>query len=320
MIKVFDSAIDDTTAIELWNKYRRFRFSYYWAGNVKSSLNHWHHGIADGGLNGVDDVSHKFYNKPGYELESRVWDVIKSDIITEPCKLLRCYVNAYTFGTEGAMHTDSNREGEYTVMLYLNREWQMNWAGETVILDAEGKDIQQSVIPRFRRIVKFPCNQLHAARPVSKTCNELREVLVYKIRLDSAPDIIEEKYTALLNQIGADKTQHSKGTLKSHLMGTYQILQNKKQNIDVCLAGLFHSVYGTSIFTYSSTSDRDAVRAVIGETAERLVWLFCNLDRPACWSVQGNVLPTKDGSTITVTDLEREQLAQIEAANLEDQR
>jgi hypothetical protein len=319
MIKVFDSAIDDTTAIELWNKYRRFRFSYYWAGNVKSPLNHWHHSIADGGLHGVDDVADKFYNKPGYDLESQVWDVIKRDIIVEPCKLLRCYVNAYTFGTEGAMHTDSNREGEYTVMLYLNREWQMNWAGETVILDKDGTDIQQAVVPRFRRIVKFPCNRLHAARPISKTCNELREVLVYKVRLDSAPDILDTKYTKLLNQIGADKTQHSKGTLKSHLMGTYHILQNKKQSSDVCLAGLFHSVYGTSIFTYTSTTDRDIVKSVIG-AAERLVWLFCNLDRPACWSVAGNTLPTKDGGTVEVTAEEREQLATIEAANLEDQR
>ena len=45
-------------------------------------------------------------------------------------------------------------------------------------------------------------------------------------------------------------------------------------------AGLFHSVYGTTVFKHQSTNDRDAVKELIGEQAEDLVWKFCNLTLP----------------------------------------
>ena len=50
-------------------------------------------------------------------------------------------------------------------------------------------------------------------------------------------------------------------------------------NEDVCFAGLFHSIYGTKYFRHETTSDRNSIRKLIGERAERLAWKFCELDR-----------------------------------------
>ena len=45
----------------------------------------------------------------------------------------------------------------------------------------------------------------------------------------------------------------------------------------MCDAGLFHSIYGTEGFQgFTLPFDRrDDIRALIGDRAERLVWVFC---------------------------------------------
>jgi hypothetical protein len=52
---------------------------------------------------------------------------------------------------------------------------------------------------------------------------------------------------------------------------------------DVCLAGLFHSIYGTQRFQgfKLSLEKRAQVRDLIGERAERLAYLNCAMDRPS---------------------------------------
>ena len=82
-----------------------------------------------------------------------------------------------------------------------------------------------------------------------------------------------------LKQLGADKIPHGSGTLLEHLSKTYNYLVSEEQDEDVCFAGLFHSIYGTKYFTHEITNDREAVRELIGDRAEYLVWKFCALDR-----------------------------------------
>ena len=83
-----------------------------------------------------------------------------------------------------------------------------------------------------------------------------------------------------LNNIDANHKSHSGRTLIDHLIGVHDIL--KKWDCPQYLqdAGLFHSVYGTTVFKHQSTNDRDAVKKLIGEQAEDLVWKFCSLNLP----------------------------------------
>lgn len=49
----------------------------------------------------------------------------------------------------------------------------------------------------------------------------------------------------------------------------------------LCNAGLFHSIYGTEGFQGYKLplTRRPAIRSLIGMKAERLVWIFCMVDR-----------------------------------------
>jgi hypothetical protein len=88
---------------------------------------------------------------------------------------------------------------------------------------------------------------------------------------------------------------------------------------DVCLAGLYHSIYGTNFFTVSTTTDRIKIKEVIGSRAEELAWIFCNANRPFCWFV-GNNFALRDGSSIWVDDETLHFLQMIEGANLLEQK
>ncbi|UUZ66296.1 hypothetical protein LP417_35370 (plasmid) [Polaromonas sp. P1-6] len=90
-----------------------------------------------------------------------------------------------------------------------------------------------------------------------------------------------DELLAWLVKHGAKETGHGQRNLLKHLESTYAILKAAGQQDAVCVAGLFHSVYGTSSFKIQTVSfdDRDSVRALIGERSEQLAWLFCKLDR-----------------------------------------
>src|SRR5579862_9782312 len=92
-------------------------------------------------------------------------------------------------------------------------------------------------------------------------------------------------YLDLLRRYHADATEHSGRRLIDHLLGVYRLLEIWSNASDVCCAGLFHSIYGTNIFSHRSApyADRAIVRAGIGERAERLAFLFCTSDRPVAF-------------------------------------
>ena len=83
-----------------------------------------------------------------------------------------------------------------------------------------------------------------------------------------------------LKQLGSDKFKHRNQSLLEHLIGVRDILKKWGAPEYVQDGGLFHSVYGTTYFKPQMTTDRDAVRYLIGEKAEELAYWFCFLDSP----------------------------------------
>lgn len=301
MIDCFDNIFSDRIVNGLWDKYRQFPFIYYWKSDRNLPFNHWNHSIIQAGTKyNVEDIQNQFEEKQKeYQFEYNVWQQIKNK--NPESILLRVYVNAYTHGTDTAPHTDSNRENEQTHILYLNKEWKPLWCGETVIFDKTQSDIEKSYLPKFNRLITFPSNRLHAARPIHKSCNELRIVLVLKTST-------ENKYTKYMKSVGAHKIPHSGRTLLEHLWGTYTILKREGHSEYICLAGLFHSIYGTNKFTHKSETNRDVIKNLIGEDAERLVWLFSDPDRVNKWD---NLPITQDDKTA---------LKIIDAVNIGEQK
>ena len=132
-----------------------------------------------------------------------------------------------------------------------------------------------------------------------------------------------ERAIALLEEIGAEDTDHPRGSLADHLRGTYDILRSWGCEADVRLAGLYHSVYGTDVFrTVTVAPDaRDKVEAAIGPAAERLAYLYCALVRESLYdnlSTGGPPYAVRnrlDGSEIELSRDEYAQLVTIDFAN-----
>jgi hypothetical protein len=83
-------------------------------------------------------------------------------------------------------------------------------------------------------------------------------------------------FLAELKARGAHRTPHSGASLLSHLVGVAALLSGWDCRDAVVRAGLFHSVYGTLTFRTRLYAEweRDGLRALIGDEAERLAWLF----------------------------------------------
>jgi hypothetical protein len=130
--------------------------------------------------------------------------------------------------------------------------------------------------------------------------------------------MIDARCLAFLRSVDAQGKRHGKRTLLEHLRGTHGLLQAWGNDTAVCNAGLFHSIYGTRVYTQRTLplSQRRRVRDLIGREAEYLAYLFCTLERPrALLSAAESKLcaaPLKDGTILY-------RLLEIECANLLEQ-
>jgi hypothetical protein len=95
----------------------------------------------------------------------------------------------------------------------------------------------------------------------------------------------EQDMRAWLRQRGAETIDHPGGTLYSHLSRMHERLGRLGLGTDMQLAGLAHAVYGTDGFDLAllDPAYRTTLRDLIGESAERLVYLYGACDRSRTW-------------------------------------
>jgi hypothetical protein len=94
------------------------------------------------------------------------------------------------------------------------------------------------------------------------------------IRKMNSNEIIED--FKLLTQ----NIEHGTRTFFEHCKSVYDILKSQNLPEDVCLAGLYHAIYGTPSFHRNLQKaginvTREYVRDKIGDFAEDLVYQFC---------------------------------------------
>jgi hypothetical protein len=88
-----------------------------------------------------------------------------------------------------------------------------------------------------------------------------------------------ERYRDALMQLGLHKASHQDGTLLDHMFRACGILQDMRAEDDLCLAMLFHGVYGSEARHGEDTCDipddkRATVRAIVGSRVEQLIFNF----------------------------------------------
>lgn len=282
-------------------------WSYGWPSNTSIPFGHWNANFTNTTKDNSTDVSSKLP-----PVITPLWTKINKECFGGNAKLTRCYANRQTFGTEGYIHTDTERDEDLTCLIYMDPEWDVNWGGETTFYSKDLKSIVQAEVPRYGKAVVFKGNIPHCAKPVSRICPEVRTTLMFKVTIDpKAMYEAEELLLQFLTKIGADKRPHKHGSLADHLMRTFFILKNVGAGDILALAGGLHSVYGTNAYKKPCLKKEDTqIRELFGPEVDRLVRLFSAVDRP-------NVLEKPDGS---LEDLDLFLLRSIECANLYDQQ
>jgi hypothetical protein len=82
-------------------------------------------------------------------------------------------------------------------------------------------------------------------------------------------------------QEGADGVGHTGKTYLAHAVSVHRDLQSWNADEEVCLGGMFHSIYGTEFFqSFKLELDRRGeLRDLIGRRAESLAYWNCAMDR-----------------------------------------
>lgn len=308
-----ETNIDHDDLKYVTRKYTSNGLVYGWKANNENPLDHghWNKTIMAGSMRYPYDMLKTPLNKDLRikNLWLRILDHLEIDRA-----LSRVYINGYTYGTEGYAHYDDinitkkfgKEIASETIIVYLNEDWDVDWGGETVIFNENKDDIEKAVLPKFARVLSFDSNKLHAARSVSRICQKLRLVLVFKT-IDRS---IESKEVDFICK-HTSYVDHSGRTFFEHLLGTMKRMEAENLSDELCLAGLYHSVYGTEFFQYKNEEiTRDTVKGLIGEFAESLVYEFCTLKNRYDIIVNN----TKGYNAKTLYGLRH-----IELANLRDQ-
>jgi hypothetical protein len=90
-----------------------------------------------------------------------------------------------------------------------------------------------------------------------------------------------KRMTDFLLDMGVADIPHTHKSYLAHLIAVYRYLDSQGCMLEVCRAGMFHSIYGTELFQGFTLplERRGEVRALIGERAERIAYLNCAMDR-----------------------------------------
>lgn len=124
----------------------------------------------------------------------------------------------------------------------------------------------------------------------------------------------------------ADRRVHSDGSCLAHLIATCRILESWGCDREVCLAGLFHSVYGTSATdgALAPLAARAELAELLGSRAERLAYLNCAMDRTAFDRAVAGAAPPGirdrfSGEDVALSEREFEELGLVHLADWAEQ-
>jgi hypothetical protein len=120
---------------------------------------------------------------------------------------------------------------------------------------------------------------------------------------------------AELQALGAGEFEHLNGSLAAHLHGTESLLREWSASEAVCVAGLYHAVYGTDGYNPAlvGVDMRERIAMLLGREAEELAYLYGACNRRAYYPRIGtdSQLVFADRFTNTEYDISNEQLRDL---------
>ena len=282
----------------------------------------WSRNFVSAGKHNLADVAYVLEENAGLHALHFVWHRLRDAYLRDGV-LIGCYLSGYMYGGGGYAHTASRGVDEYTALVYMNDNWEPDWAGETVLLD-ERDEIVKTVLPKRNRVVIVPAHFRCADRSVSKKCTVLRRTLIFKTRKKRSANC--EKLSIFLRKNGALNLGHRMGTLHDHLVRTFSILEMRGFDDKVCFGGGLHAIYGTNRFRHSimTETNKSTIIEEFGEDAEQLACLFSILDGPRTLEfpveldLDAAVVERSDKQTVKLRRKTFDDLRAIACANLID--
>jgi hypothetical protein len=121
-----------------------------WTGLAKEPYRHW--------------AAYPEFN----DVYKEIFDCLNESFVQDGFKLKpeRVIVNMYNHGDSSWLHRDREGAEAWTLLLFMNEYWDINWGGDFVLV--KDNEIYKSVAPTPGKFILFQANILHAARPVSR--------------------------------------------------------------------------------------------------------------------------------------------------------
>lgn len=108
------------------------------------------------------------YPDPNSELYRSIFECLNYSFKLDGFKLKpeKVIVNMYNHGDSSWLHRDCETGECWTVLLFMNEHWDLNWAGDFVLV--KDNEIYKATAPTPGKYILFKGNILHGARPVSR--------------------------------------------------------------------------------------------------------------------------------------------------------
>lgn len=210
-------------------------------------------------------------------------------------RVYRAYINLCLPSDVYEYHIDGTSDGK-TCLYYMNMDWRPEWEGETIFsMDRVDIDYSSAFVPG--RMIFFDPTIPHKSTQPSYSAEYHRFVLVLKLT-NPKSNLYEQSFDA--NDIVYDTSvelseyeqecinyikplthdiPHSGVTLFTHLLNTFYILKSLNVDKEICVAGLFHSIFGTDYFKPDVDINPDAIKHLIGVRAFTVVQAMCAPNR-----------------------------------------
>lgn len=138
-----------------------------WTGAPKEPYRHWCYTPEyDGLYKNIFECLNESFKEDGFSLK--------------PERLL---LNVYNHGDSSWLHTDNEDNNCWTVLLFLNEYWDLNWGGDFALV--KDNEIYKAFAPTPGKFILFKGNILHGARPVSREAEFPRMALAIQCINDS---------------------------------------------------------------------------------------------------------------------------------------
>lgn len=185
LIRVYDDVMPDPNRQALNNFLHGNTDLSGWKFGWKSrssedSFSFWHRHFA--GYRKTEEQHDAYDCEPEiqqFPLIHEFWRFLASGLLRGH-RLIRCYANGHTYGSDGTVHTDTTLPQTYTCVYYPHQAWNPDWGGETMFFMRDKSDVLGCVYPKPNRMVMFDGRIPHVARGVSRLCPVLRVTLMFK--------------------------------------------------------------------------------------------------------------------------------------------